>query len=269
MKPVFAIQDIPTGQLNALVKTLMRQMRVSDPAEAVRRINSREWTATKAVSCVSEKDGLFHVALPQNQYSGEGSIEELVTMREVEVVKSILATYEKRYAEGFPSSNQDRFPRRKFVIVPGTRFCRSRSGDSMVGVHKLRTVEGTGAAAVSSSLLDNSTITNARVYEFARSQGLEPCIHRDAGLLMEHLAESDWKTMGGLWSIRVMHDHKPVNLIPECFLGSPKPDRPEVLKPEILIIAPGEIGTTPPRGDDHQYRAAELSKMGFAFYKPS
>lgn len=269
MKPVFAIQDIPTGRLNALVKMLMRQMRVSDPVEVVRRINSREWGATKVVSYVSEKDGLFHVALPQNQFCGEGSIEELVTMREIKVDKCILATYEKRYAEGFPWSDEDRFPRRNFVIVPGTRFCRSGSGDSMVSVQRLRTAEGTGAGVVSASLLDDSTITNAQVYEFARSQGLKPCVHRDAGLLVEHLAESDWKTMGGLWSIRVMHDHKPVNLIPECFLGSPKPDGPEVLEPEILVISPGGIGTTPPRGDDHLYHANELSKMGFAFYKPS
>lgn len=44
----FAIKDVSTGRLNALVKNLMVQMGVSDPDEAIRRINAGEWVATKA-----------------------------------------------------------------------------------------------------------------------------------------------------------------------------------------------------------------------------
>ncbi len=235
MKPVFAIQDIPTGKLNALVKTLMRQMRVDDAAEAVRRINSREWTATEVISYVSQKDGLFHVALPQNQYVGEGSIKELVTMREVEVEKRISATYEKRYSEGFPFSDKDRFPRRNFVIVPGTKFGQSA--------------------------------TNAQLYEYAHSQGLEPCIHRDAGLLMEHLTEPDWK-MIGVSSIRIMHDQQPVNLIEECFLNSPKPQGPETLVKQVLSLARGSIYAARHGDGTLLHNINTLTRTGFAFYKP-
>lgn len=235
MKPIFAIQDIPTGKLNALVKTLMRQMRVSDAAEVVRRINSCEWTATKAISYVSQKeDGLFHVALPQNQYCGEGSIEELVAMREIDVDDRISATYEKRYSEGFPWSDKDRFTRRNFVIVPGSKFCH---------VHK---------------------VTNTQLYEYAHSQGFEPCIHRDAGLLTEHLTEADWKMMG-FSSIRIMHDHQPVNLISERFLSSPRPDGPEILEKQVLLLSHRRISVA--RNGDF-YNTNVLTTTGFAFYKP-
>lgn len=39
----FAISKVSTGQLNALVKNLMAQMKIDDPNEAVRRVNSEEW----------------------------------------------------------------------------------------------------------------------------------------------------------------------------------------------------------------------------------
>lgn len=267
MKPVFAIQDIPTGKLNALVKTLMRQMRVNDAAEVVRRINSREWTATEVISYVSQKDGLFHVALPQNQYCGEGSIEELVAMREINVDNRISATYEKRYSEGFPWSDKDRFTRRNFVIVPGTKFCHSQSNSPAVSVSRFKTPEGSGPAVVAASLLDDSRATNAQLYEYARSQGLEPCIHRDAGLLMEHLTEADWNMMG-ISSIRIMHDHQPVNLIPERFLRSPRPTGPETLEKQVLSLSHRSISVARHGDDSHFYNINTLTTTGFAFYKP-
>lgn len=44
MKQDFATQDVTFGQANALLKKLMAMMRVDDPVEVVRRINSDEWT---------------------------------------------------------------------------------------------------------------------------------------------------------------------------------------------------------------------------------
>lgn len=38
----FAIADVPTGRLNALVKNLMRQAGINDPGEVIRRINASE-----------------------------------------------------------------------------------------------------------------------------------------------------------------------------------------------------------------------------------
>ena len=45
-KPTFAIAEVLPGKLNSLVKTLMSQMKIRDPNEAVRRINSHEWIAS-------------------------------------------------------------------------------------------------------------------------------------------------------------------------------------------------------------------------------
>lgn len=267
-KLAFAIQNIPAGKLNAMVKNLMLQMGITDPEETVRRINSREWTAGKSVSRVTEKDGLFHVTLPRASRSGEDSFDCLVLMRELEINQRILETQERRYNEGFPSSyEEDHKSRRDFVIIPGNKF--RQSGNSMVGVNNFQTSEGRGPAVVSSVLLDETKITNDGVYAYARSLGLEPCIHRDAGLLMEHLISPDWESMG-LNEIRVMHDHKPVNLIHDHFLkaSSPKPDGPERLVPEILKLWTGGITTTHLRGDNLPYNAIELNRLGFVFYKP-
>ena len=43
----FAIKDIQIGKLNALVKNLMSQMETTSPAEAIRRINAKEWVVTQ------------------------------------------------------------------------------------------------------------------------------------------------------------------------------------------------------------------------------
>ena len=43
----FATKELTHGQTNALVKNLMGQMGVSDPVEAVRRINAGEWVVTQ------------------------------------------------------------------------------------------------------------------------------------------------------------------------------------------------------------------------------
>ena len=40
----FATANLTAGQLNSLVKKIMFQMGISDPVEAIRRINSDEWT---------------------------------------------------------------------------------------------------------------------------------------------------------------------------------------------------------------------------------
>jgi hypothetical protein len=39
----FAVADMTTGVLNALVKNIMAKMEINDPVEAVRRVNSGEW----------------------------------------------------------------------------------------------------------------------------------------------------------------------------------------------------------------------------------
>ena len=55
MNSEFAISGLTAGQLNALVKNLMRQMGVSDPAEAVRRVNAGECVISQS-KCIIDAD---------------------------------------------------------------------------------------------------------------------------------------------------------------------------------------------------------------------
>ena len=48
----FAIAEVFPGRLNALVKNLMSQMAISDPNEAVRRVNAGEWVVIKVVESI-------------------------------------------------------------------------------------------------------------------------------------------------------------------------------------------------------------------------
>jgi len=64
MKPEFAIAEVKTGQLNALVKNLMGQMEIDDPNEAVRRVNSGEWAVCEVKPRWQEKNGVIFFTLP-------------------------------------------------------------------------------------------------------------------------------------------------------------------------------------------------------------
>jgi len=67
----FAISEIAPGKLNALVKNLMRGMNINDPAEAVRRINSREWLVYEP-SNFRRKNGLIHFSVTSDGTTPEG-----------------------------------------------------------------------------------------------------------------------------------------------------------------------------------------------------
>lgn len=49
----FATKELTPDQTNALVKNLMSQMGVNDPAEAIRRINTGEWVVTQVKPTVT------------------------------------------------------------------------------------------------------------------------------------------------------------------------------------------------------------------------
>jgi len=73
----FAIADIKSGQLNGLVKNLMRQMNIFDPCEAVRRINSGEWTVAIPAKKWREVDGVIHFIVTSDGTTGEQWITRL------------------------------------------------------------------------------------------------------------------------------------------------------------------------------------------------
>jgi len=67
----FAISDVKTGELNALVKNIMKQTGVDDPNEAIRLVNSGEVQFTKPVSPWIEKDGLILFEVTSDGKTGE------------------------------------------------------------------------------------------------------------------------------------------------------------------------------------------------------
>ncbi|KKR19846.1 MAG: hypothetical protein UT50_C0028G0008 [Candidatus Moranbacteria bacterium GW2011_GWA2_39_41] len=62
-KSQFAIAKVMPGELNALVKNLMSQMKITDPNEAVRCINSGEWLVAPAVSRWREQNSILYFAV--------------------------------------------------------------------------------------------------------------------------------------------------------------------------------------------------------------
>ncbi|MEX0931707.1 MAG: hypothetical protein WDZ88_03070 [Candidatus Paceibacterota bacterium] len=67
----FAIAEVMPGQLNALVKTIMRQTGVSDPNEAVRLVNSREFVLTRPVRDWHKKEGFVYFTVTSENMTGE------------------------------------------------------------------------------------------------------------------------------------------------------------------------------------------------------
>ena len=71
----FAIAEVATGKLNALVKNIMRQTGTSDPNEAVRLVNSGEWILTIPVRRWREQDGVIYFSVTSNGMTGPQWIE--------------------------------------------------------------------------------------------------------------------------------------------------------------------------------------------------
>lgn len=62
----FAISEIMPGKLNSMVKNIMSQMKVNDPDEAVRRVNSGEWIVVE--SPILEFIGTVDVSATTSQF---------------------------------------------------------------------------------------------------------------------------------------------------------------------------------------------------------
>ena len=73
----FAIANIAVGKLNVLVKNLMIQMNITDPDEAIRRVNSGEWTLTGPTRKWQEKDGVITFTVTSDGTTGPQWIERL------------------------------------------------------------------------------------------------------------------------------------------------------------------------------------------------
>jgi len=74
---LFAIAGTPVGELNALVKNIMRQTGVPDANEAVRLVNSGEWIVSKPMCCWREQDGVIYMTVTSNGRTGPQWIKYL------------------------------------------------------------------------------------------------------------------------------------------------------------------------------------------------
>lgn len=75
-KSLLAIDEVNPEQLSAMVKNIMDQMKIKDPMEAVRRMNSREWIVSEVVRRWYEQDAVIDFTLqPTDGTTGPGWIE--------------------------------------------------------------------------------------------------------------------------------------------------------------------------------------------------
>lgn len=91
-KYLFTIQNVETGKLNALVNNIMKQTGVDDPNEAIRLVNSGEWTLTSPARNWREADGVIYFSVTSNGTTGEEWIAHLESkgFRVGDYAKSVL-----------------------------------------------------------------------------------------------------------------------------------------------------------------------------------
>jgi len=101
----FVISDVLPGKLNALVKNIMKQTGVDDPNEAVRLVNSGEWTLTGSVQRWTEKDGIIYFSVTSDGTTGEQWITRLESkgFRVSDYAKSILRSKSFKPTSGVTS----------------------------------------------------------------------------------------------------------------------------------------------------------------------
>jgi hypothetical protein len=76
-KYLFTIQNVETGKLNALVNNIMKQTGADDPNEAIRLVNSGEWTITGPVRSWRETDGVIYFSVTSYGTTGKKWIARL------------------------------------------------------------------------------------------------------------------------------------------------------------------------------------------------
>lgn len=73
----FASASLTVGELNALVKNVMRQTEVDDPNKAVRLVNSGEWTLSGPVCRWREEAGVIYFSVVSDGTTGKEWIKRL------------------------------------------------------------------------------------------------------------------------------------------------------------------------------------------------
>jgi hypothetical protein len=119
-KYLFTIQNVETGKLNALVNNIMKQTGTDDPNEAIRLVNSGEWTLSGPARLWTEKDSVIRFSVTADGTTGEEWISRLESksLRVGDYAKSVLRskdfkptsgiTYEIAVLKGELFSDSDR-----------------------------------------------------------------------------------------------------------------------------------------------------------------
>ncbi len=98
----FASSSLTVGELNALVKNVMRQTKVDDPNEAVRLVNSGEWTLVGPTRAWTEKDGIILFSVTSDGTTGKEWVKRLEKkgFRVGDYAKSLLLSSEFKPSSG-------------------------------------------------------------------------------------------------------------------------------------------------------------------------
>jgi len=112
---LFAIAEVMPGQLNALVKNIMRQTEVNDPNEAVRLVNSGEWVVTKPTRPWREEDDIIYFSVTSDGTTGGEWITRLEGkgFRVSDYAKQVLRSPDFKPTNGITT---------KVAVLKGTLF---------------------------------------------------------------------------------------------------------------------------------------------------
>ena len=100
------ISKVEVGKLNAMVKNTMRQMSITDPNEAIRRINSGEWIVSEPTAPSAdgwrEQDGVIYLSVTSDGTTGPEWITRLESkgFRIGDYAKSILRSLDFKPTSG-------------------------------------------------------------------------------------------------------------------------------------------------------------------------
>ena len=166
MKSEFLISGIETGQLNAMVKNVMRQTGIDNPEEAVRMMNAGELQVSVVSRNWREVNNIIYFTVTSNGRSGRDWIEYLES-------------------KGF--------------------FVSKKTKTMLLSSDFKPTNQVMEIAILKCSLWENKDKISKKICSFASGQNFSKPTIEVACLIREKFSNADLKEMG-LWFIVVMHE---------------------------------------------------------------
>ena len=170
MKKEYVIEGVlpALGQLNAMLKNVMAKMQIDDPNEAIRRINSGEWTVIARIRQWTEENGVISFNVISDGLTGPERIVRLES-------------------KGFRVGDAARF------ILNSTQYQPTKAGT----VHRVKVLKG--------ELFSDSERSTEDIRAEAGKRNLTELTAEVAGLIRENFSDDELTYMG-LGAIVVMHE---------------------------------------------------------------